>query len=127
MCHELWYANYALIRASLAGPDGELPGALQKLDPRTVEMVCLEILDGRSSVQWDDIAGQDQAKRLVQELVVWPMLNPHLFKASRLPTPCNSACQMLFFSKAVMPRISAAAVFKLCELRTCTAERTCLE
>jgi len=31
-------------------------------------------------VQWNDIAGQDQAKRLVQELVVWPMLNPHLFK-----------------------------------------------
>jgi len=32
-------------------------------------------------VSWDDIAGQDTAKRLVQELVVWPMLNPHLFKA----------------------------------------------
>ena len=45
-----------------------------------MEMVCSEILDGKSSVQWDDIAGQDQAKRLVQELVVWPMLNPHLFK-----------------------------------------------
>lgn len=81
----LWSAIYALIGIILAGPDGELPEALQKLDPRTVEMVCSEILDGRSSVQWDDIAGQDQAKRLVQELVVWPMLNPHLFKASRLP------------------------------------------
>lgn len=31
-------------------------------------------------VSWDDIAGQETAKRLVQELVVWPMLNPHLFK-----------------------------------------------
>lgn len=65
-----------------AGPDGELPEALQKLDPHIVEMVCSEILDGNSTVQWDDIAGQDQAKRLVQELVVWPMLNPHLFKAN---------------------------------------------
>lgn len=63
-----------------AGPDGELPEALQKLDARTVEMVCCEILDGSSTVSWDDIAGQEQAKRLVQELVVWPMLNPHLFK-----------------------------------------------
>lgn len=33
-----------------------------------------------SQVSWDDIAGQETAKRLVQELVVWPMLNPHLFK-----------------------------------------------
>ncbi len=33
-------------------------------------------------VSWDDIADQETAKRLVQELVVWPMLNPHLFKAS---------------------------------------------
>jgi SpoVK/Ycf46/Vps4 family AAA+-type ATPase len=43
-------------------------------------MVCSEILDARSTVAWEDIAGQEQAKRLVQELVVWPMLNPHLFK-----------------------------------------------
>ena len=74
--------------ATSQGPDGELPEALQKLDPRIVEMVCSEILDGKSSVQWDDIAGQDQAKRLVQELVVWPMLNPHLFKVCIHSSPC---------------------------------------
>ena len=34
-------------------------------------------------VAWEDIAGQEPAKRLVQELVVWPMLNPHLFQACR--------------------------------------------
>ena len=39
-----------------------------------------EILDSSSgSVCWDDIAGQEAAKRLVQEIVVWPMLNPQLF------------------------------------------------
>ena len=59
-------------------------------------MVCSEILEGGSScsVAWDDIAGQDRAKRLVQELVVWPMLNPHLFKAccpSRTSHPCRAA------------------------------------
>lgn len=54
------------------------------MEPLILEMVCAEILEGRGSapVAWDDIAGQAQAKRLVQELVVWPMLNPHLFKAS---------------------------------------------
>lgn len=47
-------------------------------------------------VSWDDIAGQDTAKRLVQELVVWPMLNPHLFKASAPPIngslPSSAIC-----------------------------------
>lgn len=91
MCVKSWDMRILLsLVDQLAGPDGQLPEALQKLDPRTLEMVCSEILDGRSSVQWDDIAGQDQAKRLVQELVVWPMLNPHLFKVSRLRIACNS-------------------------------------
>ena len=69
------------------GPDGELPEALQQLDVQILEMICSEILEGHagSAVAWDDIAGQQQAKRLVQELVVWPMLNPHLFKACLLP------------------------------------------
>lgn len=62
-----------------AGPDGELPEALQKLDPNILELVCNEILDKQSGIAWDDIAGQHDAKSLVQELVVWPMLNPHLF------------------------------------------------
>ncbi|KAA6417740.1 MAG: fidgetin 1-like, partial [Trebouxia sp. A1-2] len=69
----------------LAGPDGELPAALQKVEPAMLELVCNEIVEQGGHVQWSDIAGQDQAKRLVQELVVWPMLNPHLFKGARAP------------------------------------------
>ncbi|KAK9788153.1 hypothetical protein WJX73_010857 [Symbiochloris irregularis] len=71
----------------LADPQtGELPEALQKLDPHILELVCAEVLDsGAGSVAWEDIAGQDPAKRLVQELIVWPMLNPHLFKGARAP------------------------------------------
>ena len=67
-----------------AGPNGELPEALQKLEPAILELVCNEIVERGGHVQWSDIAGQEQAKRLVQELVVWPMLNPHLFKVSPL-------------------------------------------
>jgi hypothetical protein len=57
------------------------------VEPQILEMVCAEILEGGSNapVAWDDIAGQAQAKLLVQELVVWPMLNPHLFKANAQP------------------------------------------
>lgn len=28
---------------------------------------------------WSDIAGQEPAKRLIEEVVVWPMKNPDLF------------------------------------------------
>ena len=50
------------------------------MEPAMLELVCNEIVEQGGHVQWNDIAGQEQAKRLVQELVVWPMLNPHLFK-----------------------------------------------
>lgn len=66
----------------MTGPNGELPEALQKVEPAMLELVCNEIVEQGGHVQWNDIAGQEQAKRLVQELVVWPMLNPHLFKVS---------------------------------------------
>ena len=90
-----------------AGPDGELPEALQKLDPNILELVCNEILDQRAGVQWEDIAGQDDAKRLVQELVVWPMLNPHLFQVRAVPLRSCSPCSyigvlMKSVSKSVM-------------------------
>jgi len=61
-----------------ADAEGNMPEAIEKLgNPALVEQVCNEILDGDSTA-WEDIAGQEDAKRLVQELVVWPMLNPGL-------------------------------------------------
>ena len=59
-------------------------------------MVCSEILESGASctVSWDDIAGQEPAKRLVQELGVWPMLNPCLFKV-RGPEPLAAPFQNL--------------------------------
>ena len=63
-----------------AGPDGQLPEELQKLEPAILELVCNEVVESGGTVVWDDIAGQDQAKRLIQELVVWPMKNPDLFR-----------------------------------------------
>lgn len=76
-----------------ADGDGELPEALQKLDPHIVELVCNEVVDRGAGVAWEDIAGQEAAKKLVQELVVWPMLNPHLFKVQPLET--HLSCQGL--------------------------------
>lgn len=43
-----------------------------------------QVLDQGGSVTWEDIAGQAPAKRLVNEMVVWPMLNPGLFQVRPL-------------------------------------------
>lgn len=66
----------------ILGPDGELPEQLQKMDPNLIETICSEVMYSGGGVEWDDIAGQEAAKQLVQELVVWPMLNPHIFKVN---------------------------------------------
>ncbi len=44
--------------------------------------VCNEVIDSSAGVRWDDIAGLEVAKQIVGEVVVWPMLNPHIFHVS---------------------------------------------
>ena len=44
--------------------------------------VCAQVIDASGGVSWDDIAGLETAKHLIKEIVVWPMLNPHLFTVS---------------------------------------------
>ena len=66
-------------------PDGcELPEAILKLDAQLLEGICNDIME-KTGIGWGDIVGQEDAKRLVQEMVVWPMLNPNLFKGVRTP------------------------------------------
>lgn len=69
--------TYDLLRLS---PGDPLPEELSKIDPFMIEQVCNEVIDSGASVAWEDIAGQDAAKRLIQEVVVWPMMNPEIFK-----------------------------------------------
>jgi ATP-dependent 26S proteasome regulatory subunit len=66
-------------------PDEPLPDELGRIDPAMIEQVCNEIIDSSASVAWEDIAGQEAAKRLIQEVVVWPMMNPDIFKGARAP------------------------------------------
>jgi len=77
-------ASLAVLGLSVADP---LPKELASLEPRLIDLVCAECLptDGSHGVRWDDIAGQEEAKSLVQELVVWPLLNPGLFTGARRP------------------------------------------
>lgn len=43
-----------------------------------------QVIDASGGVSWEDIAGLETAKHLIKEIVVWPMLNPHLFTVSVL-------------------------------------------
>ena len=76
------HRTYELLQLS---PGDPLPDELAKLDPMMIEQVCNEVIDSGASISWDDIAGQDAAKRLIQEVVVWPMMNPDIFKGARAP------------------------------------------
>ena len=50
-----------------------------------VEMIERDILESRPNVHWDDIAGLEEAKRVLEEAVVLPLLMPDYFKGIRRP------------------------------------------
>ncbi len=66
--------------------DGEndLPPELSHLDPELVSKIESEICDtSKNPTTFDDIAGLESAKRLVRELVIWPVCRPDLFTGLR--------------------------------------------
>jgi len=58
----------------LSGNDAELVGLIER-----------DILDRSPSVHWDDIAGLEEAKRVLEEAVVLPLLMPDYFQGIRRP------------------------------------------
>ena len=65
-------------------PNGEaVPDCIRKLEPHLVQRICDEILEIPRGVEWDDIAGLEHAKAVVQEVAVWPLLAPELFRGAR--------------------------------------------
>ncbi|XP_018024631.1 spastin [Hyalella azteca] len=59
--------------------------ALKGVDPRLAQVITDEILEQTTEVSWDDIAGQEVAKRALHELVILPTLRPELFTGLRAP------------------------------------------
>lgn len=58
----------------IEGPDGELAAMLER-----------DMLDSSPGVKWEDIAGLREAKRILQEAMVLPLLKPELFIGIRRP------------------------------------------
>lgn len=54
-------------------------------DKDLVEMIENDILDMNPNVHWDDVASLDEAKKLLTEAVVWPLVMPSFFKGIRRP------------------------------------------
>lgn len=63
--------------------DEELPEELRGLDKDLIEKINNEIVDNGQKVTFDDIAGLENAKNTVNELVIYPMKRPDLFTGLR--------------------------------------------
>ncbi|ELQ76429.1 AAA+-type ATPase [Trachipleistophora hominis] len=55
------------------------------LEDHLISKIESEILTTTLNTSWDDIAGLENAKRIIKEIVVWPMLRPDLFTGLRGP------------------------------------------
>lgn len=58
---------------------------LKNFDERLVERILNEIVDKKQDINWSDIAGLENVKQAINEIVVYPMQNPDLFKGLLAP------------------------------------------
>lgn len=58
---------------------------IKTLEKNLVEKILSEIVQRKSNVSFDDIAGLESVKTRIRELVILPMLRPELFQGIRSP------------------------------------------
>lgn len=61
------------------------PSKDDNYDRHIIERIENEIIDNSAPVSWDDIAGLENVKKTINEIVVWPVLRPDVFKGIRNP------------------------------------------
>lgn len=63
--------------------DEEVDPLLVGIDPKLIEIIKSEIIDNSKEISWNDIAGLTEAKEVINEAVVLPLLRPDLFQGLR--------------------------------------------
>ena len=63
--------------------EDDLPEELQRYGKDLVSKIENEIMESGDRITFDDIAGLDDQKQTVQEIVCWPMKRPDLFTGLR--------------------------------------------
>ncbi|XP_020282881.1 fidgetin-like protein 1 [Pseudomyrmex gracilis] len=70
---------------SQSNKNNEEDERLKNIDPNMIELIRNEIMESGKTITWDDIAGLEYIKKIVKEVVVFPMLRPDIFTGLRRP------------------------------------------
>ncbi|WUR04898.1 fidgetin-like protein 1 [Vairimorpha necatrix] len=55
------------------------------IENNILERIKSEILENINNISWDDVVGLENVKKIINEIVVWPMQRPDLFTGLRGP------------------------------------------
>lgn len=58
---------------------------LKNIDKKIAERILNEVVHQKQDTKWDDIAGLENVKQAINEIVVYPMQNPELFQGLLAP------------------------------------------
>ncbi|CAF3370828.1 unnamed protein product [Rotaria socialis] len=72
-------------RVPVQTPNQRISLKLPNVDPKLVSYILDEVIENRPHVKFNDISGQEGAKRALEEAVILPVLRPELFTGLRAP------------------------------------------
>lgn len=58
---------------------------LKNIDKNIAQRILNEVVHTKTNIKWDDIAGLENVKQAINEIVVYPMQNPELFQGLLAP------------------------------------------